>query len=110
VGFEQAAIKIEKVEEFAQLQRAIEEALSPEKVRGFLKRLDRGGIRIRDFDTVLATKMLEAATRPADLSARRLYGALTLSDQGQMREFYLSKLEQVDVPLRHEFHKIFQYY
>jgi hypothetical protein len=110
VVFEQAAIKIERVEEFGQLQRAIEEAFSAEKVDRFLKRLYRGKIRIRDFDTVLVTKTLEAVTGRADFSARGLYNLLTLSDQAQMREFYLSKLEAVDTELRHKFKKLFQYY
>ena len=110
VGFEQAVIKIEKVEEFGQLRGAVEEALAPEKVNRFLKILRRSKIRIRDFDAVLVTKTLEAVTGRADLDARRLYGSLTLSDQGQMREFYLSNLEGVDVALRHRFKKLFQYY
>jgi hypothetical protein len=110
VGFEQAVIKVEKVEEFGQLQRAVEEAFSPEKVNRFLKSLHRGKIRIRDFDAILVTKTLEAVTGRADLGARRLYGSLTLSDQGQMREFYLSKLEAVDIALRHKFKKLYQYY
>jgi len=110
VKFEQGVIKIEKAEEFGQLQRAIEEALSPEKVKGFLKRLRRGRIRIRDFDAVIVTKTLEAATGRADLSARQLYWSLTLSDQAQMREFYLSKVEEVDPALRAKFHKLYQYY
>jgi hypothetical protein len=110
MSFEQAAIKVDKAEEFGQLQRAVEEALSPAKVKGFLKRLQRGKIRIRDFDAVLVTKTLEATMGRADLSARRLYGSLTLSDQAQMREFYLSKLETVDITLRHKFKKLYQYY
>jgi hypothetical protein len=110
VGFEQAAIKIDKAEEFGQLRRAVEEALSPEKVEGFLKRLRRGGIRIRDFDAVLVTKTLEATTGRADFSARQIYGSLTLSDQAQIREFYLSRLETVDLALRHKFKKLYQYY
>jgi hypothetical protein len=110
VAFEQAAIKVEKVEEFGQLHRAVEEVFSPEKVKRFLKSLHRGKIRIRDFDTVLVTKTLEAVTGRADFSARRLYGSLTLSDQAQMREFYLSKLEGVDIALRHKFKRLYQYY
>jgi hypothetical protein len=110
VAFEQAAIKVEKVEEFGQLQRAVEEVFSPEKVKRFLKSLHSGKIRIRDFDTVLVTKTLEAVTGRPDFSARRLYGSLTLSDQAQMREFYLSRLESVDVALRHKFKKLYQYY
>ena len=110
VTFEQAAIKIEKVEEFGQLQRAVEDAFSPEKVKRFLKGLQRARIRIRDFDSVVVTMALEAATGRADFRARKLYGSLTLSDQAQMREFYLSKLEGVDVALRHKFKKLYQYY
>jgi hypothetical protein len=44
------------------------------------------------------------------LSAWQLYQALPLSDQAQMREFYLSKLETVGIALRHKFKKLYQYY
>ena len=113
VGFEQAAIKIEKTEEFAKLQAAIEQVFLPEKVEQFLKQLDRKAIRVRNFDAVLAARALEEAggsqSKP-ELSAWQLYQALSLSDQAQMREFYLSKLEGVDVALRHRFKKLYQYY
>ena len=110
MAFEQATIKVEKVAEFGQLQRAVEEAFSPIKVKRFLKSLHRGKIRVRDFDAVLVTKTLEAITGRTDFNARGLYGSLTLSDQAQMRELYLSKLEMVDTPLRHKFKKLYQYY
>jgi hypothetical protein len=107
--FEQAAIKVEKAEEFARLQAAIEQAFLPEKVERFLKQLDRKGIRIRDLDAVLAKRVLEDLAAPGT-NAQHLYQALTLSDQAQIREFYLSKLEGVDVALRHKFKKLYQYY
>jgi hypothetical protein len=110
VIFEKAAIKVDKAQEYAKLQAAIEEAFSPEKVKGFLKGLNRGKIRIRDFDAVIVCKTLEAANGRADLAARRLYNSLSLSDQGQIREFYLSRLESVDTELRHKFKKLYQYY
>ncbi len=44
------------------------------------------------------------------MSAAQLYQALPVSDQAQMREFYLSKLEGVDMALRHKFKKLYQYY
>jgi hypothetical protein len=110
VAFEQATIKVEKEKEFGELKSAVEEALSPENVKSFLKRLRRGKIRIRDFETVLVCKTLEATTSRPDLSARRLFGALTLSDQAQMKEFYLSKIEEVGPELRAKFHKLYQYY
>jgi hypothetical protein len=109
VNFEQAAIKIEKQQEFARLQAAIEQAFLPEKAERFLKQLDRKGIRVRDFDAVLAQKVLEEFGE-AGLNAKQLYESLTLSDQAQMRELYLSKLEGVDVALRHKFKKLYQYY
>jgi hypothetical protein len=109
VAFEQAAIKVEKAQEFARLQAAIEQAFLPEKVEQFLRQLDRKGIRVRDVDAVLAQRVLEGFGE-AGLNAQQLYQALTLSDQAQMREFYLSKLEGVDVALRHKFKKLYQYY
>ncbi len=109
MAFEQAAIKVQKEQEFARLQAAVEQAFLPEKVKGFLKQLDRKGIRIRDFDAVLAKRMLEGFSE-AGLDARQLYESLPVSDQALMREFYLSKLEGVDVALRHKFKKLYQYY
>jgi hypothetical protein len=109
VNFEQAAIKVEKAEEFARLQGAVEHAFLPQKVERFLKQLDRKGIRVRDFEAILAQRVLESVGE-SGLNARQLYEALPLSDQGQMREFYLSKLETVDQVLRHKFRKLYQYY
>ncbi len=106
VAFEQAAIKVDKAEEYGKLQAAIEQAFLPGKVEQFLKQLDRKGIRVRDVDAVLAQKVLDNA----GVSAQRLYEALTVSDQAQLREFYLSKLETIDTALRHKFKKLYQYY
>ncbi len=109
VIFEQAAIKVEKTQEFAKLQKAVEQAFLPDKAESFLKHLDRKGIRVRDFDAVLAKRVLESVG-DSGLGARQLYESLPVSDQAQMREFYLSKLEGVDVALRHRFKKLYQYY
>jgi hypothetical protein len=114
MGFEQAAIKIEKQQEFAKLQAAVEQAFLPERVGRFLKQLDSKGIRVRNFDAILSARVLEAGASGSaaspELSAWQLYQALPLSDQAQMREFYLSKLETVDIALRHKFKKLYQYY
>jgi hypothetical protein len=109
VAFEKAAIKIEKAQEYAKLQAAIEQAFLPDKAEQFLKQLDRKGIRIRNVDAVLAQKVLERFGEPG-LNAQQLYQALPLSDQAQIRELYLSKLEGVDMALRHKFKKLYQYY
>ena len=110
MGFEQAAIKIEKAQEFARLQAAVEQAFLHDRVERFLKQLDRKGIRIREFDALLAERILEGVVSEAGLNARESYEALSVSDQAQMREFYLSKLEGVDIALRHKFKKLYQYY
>jgi len=107
MAFEQAAIKVEKAQEFARLQAALEQIFAPGRVERFLKQMDRKGIRIRDFDGLLAKRLLDGETGQ---NAQQLYEALTLSDQAQMREFYLSKLEGVDTALRHKFKKLYQYY
>ena len=109
MAFEQAAIKVERAQEFAGLQAAVEQAFLPDKVGQFLRQLDRKRIRVRDFDAVLAQRVLEAVCETG-LNARQLYDALPVSDQAQMREFYLSKLEGVDTALRHKFKKLYQYY
>jgi len=109
VAFEQAAIKVEKAQEYAALEVAIGQAFLPEKVARFLKQLDRKGIRVRNLDAVLAEKVLDGFSDRA-LNSERLYESLTVSDRAQMREFYLSKLEAVDVALRHKFKKLYQYY
>ncbi len=114
MAFEQATIKVEKQQEFAKLQAAVEQAFLSENVERFLKQLDRKGIRVREFDAVLSARTLESvvggSAAKSDLSAWQLYQALPLSDQAQMREFYLSKLETVDIALRHKFKKLYQYY
>jgi hypothetical protein len=109
MAFEQAAIKVQKEQEYARLQAAVEQAFRPENVERLLKQLDRKGIRIRDFDAVLSKRVLEGFGE-AGLSAQHLYETLALSDQALIREFYLSKLEAVDVALRHKFKKLYQYY
>ena len=109
MGFEQATIKVEKQQEFAELQAAVEQAFLPENAEKFLKQMDRKSLRIRDFDGVVAKKVLESVTG-AKGNAAQLYQALTLTDQAQMRELYLSKLETVEQTLRHKFKKLYQYY
>jgi len=109
MAFEQATIKVEKQQEYGALQAAIEEVFRPQQIEQLLKQMDRKSLRIRDFDGVLAKKILETVAG-AKVNATQLYQALTLSDQAQIREFYLSRLETVEQSLRHKFKKLYQYY
>jgi len=113
VGFEQALIKVENEKEFEELKGAINRALTPENAGKYLKRVASAGLRIRNFDLVLAKGVLEQADATlagSGRSAKGLYAALPVSDQAQMKEFYLSKIEDVDAALRTKFHKLYQYY
>jgi len=109
MAFEQAAIKVEKEQEFQELKGAIERALSAGKGEQFLKRLSGRSVRVRDFDAVLASGALDASSGSGK-TAKELYSALSVSDQAQMREFYLFRIEEVDPKLRAKFHKLYQYY
>jgi len=108
--FEAGVIKVEKEREFGDLKAAIEKAFATDRVAKYLKGLDSRKIRIRNLDAVFAADVIDRATGDMAGTARSLYGSLPVSDQAQMREFYLSKIEEVDSALRAKFHKLYQYY
>ena len=113
VGFEQATIKVERETEFEELKSAIDRAFDAARAEKFLKQLQSGGIRVRDWDLVLAKRRIERTDESLAKSGKTalsLYQTLTVSDQAQMREFYLSRVEEVEPRLRAKFHKIYQYY
>ncbi len=111
-GFQQAALKIEREQEFQQLKDAIDRALSPEKVEKFLDRMKGRGSRVRNFDAVLAGGVLESVgvLGTEKNGASSLYQSLSVSDQAQIREFYLFRVEEVAPALRTRFQKLYQYY
>jgi hypothetical protein len=111
VGFQPAAIKVEREKEFGALRGALNGVFAPERVEQFLKRLNSKGIRIRDFELVVASGVLEQVDDYlAKSGARKLYEALPTSDRGQLREFYLSRIEEVDPALRAKYQKLYRYY
>ena len=113
VPFQRADIPVDKRDEFEQLRSALVRVFAPGAVEDFLRLLRRKGVPIRDFDRVLREKLVEQADGTLGQSgntAQRLYDALTVSDQAQIREFYLTALEAVDLPLREKFNKLYRYY
>ena len=108
--FVQATIKVEKEKEFEELKSAITRAFSPAAVEKFLKRVGKSGLRVRDFDSVLAKNVLEQVGAISNQKAKDLFESLTVTDQAQMKEFYLFKIEEVGPELRKKYHKIYQYY
>ncbi len=112
-AFQQAGLKVEKLEEFEQLQSAFNRVFAPRNVESFLRLLQRKGIPIRDFDRVLRERLLETADATltkGGRSAKQLYEALSVSDQAQIREHYLTALEEIDLPLREKYSKLYRYY
>ena len=113
VPFQQAGIGVEKQEEFRQLHSALKRVFSADAVEGFLRLLQRKGVPIRDFDRVLRERLLEQADGElgkSGRSAKQWYDALSVGDQAQVREFYLTALEAVDLPLREKYRKLYRYY
>src|SRR5208337_2693643 len=110
--FERAGIPIDKLEEFDQLRSALARVFAPGAVEGFLRLLRRKGVPIRDFDRVLREKLVEQADgmlAQSGKTAQQLYDAVTVSDQAQMREFYFTTLEEVALPLREKYSKLYRY-
>jgi len=110
VKFEQGALKVENERQFGDLKAAIEKALAVDRVAKYLKQLERRNIRVRNLDAAFAADVIDLAAGDNGGTARSLYGSLSVSDQAQVREFYLSKVEEVDPALRAKFHKLYQYY
>ncbi len=110
VIFEKGLIKVEKEREFGDLKAAIEKSFADDRAAKYLKELSARGIRIRDWDDVLKAGAIDRVSGDKAGTAQTLYGALPVSDQSQIREFYLSKVEEVDLGVRAKFHKLYQYY
>ena len=103
MAFEQATIAVVKSQEFGTLKAAIERIFTAEQVESFLKKLEQRNMRVRNFDGVLVAGLLN------EEGAKALYEALPVSDQAQVREFYLTRLEAVSDELRHRFKQVFRY-
>ena len=111
VSFQPTVIRIEKEKEFEELRGAVDRALGSERVEKFLKRVRRSGSRIRDLESILSRGVFDKVDDTlGKLGAQKLYQALTVSDQAQMREFYLSKVEEVEPGLRSKFQQLYRYY
>jgi hypothetical protein len=111
--FQQAGIRVEKLDEFEQLRSAMTRIFATADVEQFLRLLQRKNVPIRDFRRLLREKLLEqsdAKLGRSGKSAQQLYDALPVSDQAQMREFYLTTLESVEAGLRNKFNKLYRYY
>ena len=113
MAYQQAQIPVSKVEEFGQLRSALERILAPAAVERFYKKLQGRTVYVREFEKVTGSGILEeldGALKKSGKTARQLYEALPVSDQALMREFYLERIEHVDVKVREKNRKVYRYY
>jgi hypothetical protein len=101
--FVQTVLPIEDEAHFATVKASLEPLFASSNIAGYLKRVQRAKLRVRDFERLLADGLLGAGTAEA-------YRALGDSDRGQARELYLSLVERVPLELRSRFLKIYAYY
>ena len=101
--YEKVLIPIEDQKSFGEVHAAIAHAFSSGAVQPFLKSVYRAGLRIRDFEGILKQGLLGAPVTA-------VYNQLGNADQGQIREFYLASLEQVEQGLRDKYFKLYAYY
>ena len=101
--FQQATIPVADPATFSVVRSAIDKNFAPQGVEKYLRTLDSGKLRIREFEQVLKAGKLG----PEAASA---YAKLNDGDQGQIRELYLASLEKVPTELRDKYFKLYAYY
>ena len=101
--YERPVMGVEDEATFREVKAAVDTRFSEVGVQAFLRSLDKSGLRVRDFAAVLTAGKLGSSTAEQ-------YARLSAGDQGQIRELYLASLEQVAVPLRDRFFKLYAYY
>ena len=113
MAYQQAQIAVSKREEFEQLKSALERILAGDTIEKFYGKLQGRAINVREFEKIAASGGLEAVESKLAKSgqkAKALYGSLALSDQALIREFYLERIENVDVKVREKYRKVYRYY
>ena len=94
MAFEQATIKVENEQAFGELKAAVVQVFAADRITKYLKKLSGQNVRIRDWDAILAAGTIDVIGEAKLGAARSLYESLTVPDQGQIRELYLSKIEE----------------
>jgi hypothetical protein len=107
MAFEQATIAVQKQDTFAALKSRIESVLESASVDAFMKGVARAGFPIREWEELLASGLLDK--QGSALTAKQLYAELSDSDKGLMREFYLTRIEQVPDAVREKHSKVYRY-
>jgi len=101
--FKKAELAADDPGSFGAVKTAIDAAFAPGRIADFLRSIQASGLRVRDFASVLGKGLLGSSTAGE-------FTRLGPSDQGQLRELYLSSLERVEPKLRQKFFKLYAYY
>jgi hypothetical protein len=113
MAYQQAQIAVTKTEDFEQLKSALDRIFGSAAVEKFYGKLQSRNVFVREFEKIVDLEILEAVDSTLAKSGKtgkQLYAALTVSDQALMREFYLERIEKVDVKVRQKYQKIYRYY
>ncbi|HEY2391592.1 MAG TPA: hypothetical protein VGK22_10500 [Candidatus Angelobacter sp.] len=112
MAYQQAQIAVTKTAEFEQLQSALERVFTSAALNKFYGKLQSNSLQVREFEKIVGLGILEAVDgtlAKSGTTARKLYESLTVSDQALMREFYLERIEKVDLKVRQKYQKIYRY-
>ena len=107
-GFQQAPIEVQNAEAFTALKQLIDGVFASAAAEGFLKKITKAGLGIRQFERVLERRLFGESG--GERSAWVLYQSLATSDQGLIREHYLTRIEEVDSRLRVKYQQVYRYW
>jgi hypothetical protein len=101
MAFTQAQIAVENAAPYEALRNTVSSQFG--QPDAFLARISKSGVRVRDWETLLAHGLFGT-------EAKVQWSMLNPAEQGLIREFYLSQLEQVGSALRFKYRKLYGYY
>jgi len=104
--FEQANLPVLDEQGVNALRSMIETALDTQTEK-FLDSMQHFGLNIREFEKALQKGLLERAAGVSGMAV--VYAKLPMSDQAQMRELYLTKVEDIKESLREKYKKLYRY-
>ena len=107
MAFTQAKLEVGNEPAFNEFMGVLTLAFSAANVERFLKSVGRKNLRVRQFEQVRDAGLLDEFRGGKSVS--ELWQQLTVADQSQVRETYLTRLEEVTPEIRQQFAKLYQY-
>ena len=107
MAFTQAQIKVGNELAFSEFKSVLESAFSAANVEQFLKSVSKQGLQARQFEQMRDAGLLDRFR--GGKSVVELWQQLTVADQSQVRESYLTKVEEVGPEVRRKFARLYQY-